>query len=78
MRWAGLLHPRISRPLPFDNRNTLVQYQKKAHSFTMSSKQQPAWLEPTNSTEEPILKVYNSLTHTKASFYGLLLWDTLI
>ncbi|KAF8592622.1 cysteinyl-tRNA synthetase [Ramaria rubella] len=34
----------------------------------MSSKQQPDWLLPSNLVEEPVLKVYNSLTRTKTPF----------
>lgn len=72
MRWAGLLRPNITRLLTPGDRHTFVQcYRWNVHFFTMSSKQQPEWLEPTNSIEEPVLKVYNSLTHTKARFGGL-------
>src|SRR5882724_4806626 len=70
MRWVGLLRPKISRPLIPCNRHTFVHYRGNVHFFTMSSKQQPEWLEPTNSIDEPVLKVYNSLTHTKARFCG--------
>jgi hypothetical protein len=36
----------------------------------MSSKQQPEWLQPSNAIDEPVLKVFNSLTRTKVTVYG--------
>lgn len=35
--------------------------------------QQPEWTLPVSKTEEPVLKVYNSLTRTKVRFSSLLL-----
>lgn len=67
MRWARSLDLTLSRILTVDRYRTFSQSKLIGKPWRMS-KQQPEWLPPANAVEEPILKVYNSLTRTKVKF----------
>ena len=69
MRWPRSLYTNLSHSV------SLYRYRTFSQSIIIRklcqmSKQQPEWLLPTNVIEEPVLRVYNSLTRTKVNLYA--------
>lgn len=61
----------ISTRYSFRNFTRSIHHQNLSDRLTMSVKQ-PPWSSPSKATEEPVLRVYNSLTKTKVKHIDIM------